>query len=442
MKYLVFVFFLFSISSTLTAATIRGINKSANKIILKLSRKELAEADPGDHCLLIIIKEQKTILGKIVSMDPVKSTALIKLEDPDESLVKKSEIRFLPIYWNFLHSPSLASAPQYHQYPTTNVELDLNYKYRSLEQVEKTSYDLETVESSESTTNIIGSGTTNSFIINTNIVKDDLGFKLKVNSIKEDIISDTDGTKTEYNSVVTVFQPEIWYRVEENWRLGIGLIHHILDRSILFEDTSSNFASEADQAILSVLNSGKDSQYGFWATNRVVREIPSNIRTYSTSSSTSTTYVENYSSQMEIFYRSVNTPESIWGLKLGFTFWERDRGNGEMAPEFSFYELMRVAFVRENRLSSGDKIETIYSFKGSKTPTDVNLDQGINTVGLDIIYRTHWSESLSWGLEFSIDGGLDSFSTSDDLENDEIRNTDTSVSGFQSYIGLLISNEF
>ncbi len=434
-----FSLFVFAFTPQSRSATIAGIKKSKDRIILKLTRNELAVHVPGEDCLLKSATSGNVTNAKILTMDPVKSTALIVLEEPSEDFAKKEKITFLPVRWNFARSPVITMAPQFYQFDHDFTEFQLRTRTGELTQTTTTSYSEESVESSEEETKVSISGSAYKFDLASEFIANTLGLAIQIDLGDEKSAITTDDFTVDYESDVTIFRPLIWYAVEGNWRIGLGLEHTILKRSYAYSDTTSEYNSEADQGVLSVLYSELDYQFGFWTKNRAIRTIPSDVKDGSGQAIQDKTYFENYSSELEMFYRSLNAPDSVSGFKLGVIFWERARGDGDMAPQFDLYELVRLSYFRESRLSSGNKIESVFSYKGSKTSNLVGNIQGINTLGFNLIYRALWSEGITWGIDFNIDAGSDAYEEEEDVGNSEIRMTEDSISGFHGYLALLIA---
>jgi hypothetical protein len=116
MRTLIFIFILMvSGGPAALAATVVGVNKGATRIILRLNKKEFSKIDTQDQLLMVVGKEGRYVIGLVRKLDPIKSNALVFLEEPQAWIKKKMKVQFKEGLWNSAFDVPMLTAPQYIQ---------------------------------------------------------------------------------------------------------------------------------------------------------------------------------------------------------------------------------------------------------------------------------------------------------------------------------------
>jgi len=425
-------------------AKLLAINKDNDKIILKLSRMELAQVTLGEGYFLNVTKIDKTLQGTVSKINPLKSTAVLKLDKPHLELKKNQKIVFLPSHWAANHSSSYALPIQYKHKNKNEFAAELLLQESFLNQKVEVFDPNKPDSSSEGELKVDESSSKFSGIMTLEFVPDVLGMSgifAMHEGDKKTTISDTSDTLNTTITSVTVFNPDVWYQVEEFWTIGGGLIHTFLSKDIRTEDTSSVHNIESDQFSLSVMRAFENASLGFEYTHRSLRTTGSDIKNTITGEVQGLTYTVKRPSTLKSFYKSNADARNSWSLGAGYTFWERDRGLDELAPAAAYPEMLQLNYLYEARLDSGNKLDSNFYLHGSKTENHLLDSKEINVLGMEFKYRAPINYDWAWSTTFAVEGGL---ATTNRVYGSSGSESDVTVStdGFSLIFGGAFSRTF
>jgi hypothetical protein len=435
------------------AATVVGVNKGATRIILRLNKKEFSKIDTQDQLLMVVGKEGRYVIGLVRKLDPIKSNALVFLEEPQAWIKKKMKVQFKEGLWNSAFDVPMLTAPQYIQYEHSRLEAFFGGHLRQIDFKTKTTL----APVPETIADVVGDppdpdpekgsigadGSRFSAEGYFQFLPQELGIKARFDKYLDVQKVDFVNSDSSDSKVVTSafgLTGEIWHQTTEKFAFGLGMENLNISRVISAGTTEVEYGTGLFLPIASVRYDGDRSETLFWFKKGDRLQVQAAVRSDSQTSN-EIDVVEIIHDEMMLQYRDLSSVSDVWGLGLGWIFWNRDNGSDFLEPKADLYELLTFRLFFESRLQSGTKLSTTISMLGSKTLNEAKDERLLNTLSVDFFYKMPLAEEFSWGFYFGAEGGVDTVVEEGDLPNTTINEekTETQYSGLFARIAVFVS---
>lgn len=420
------------------AGTIQKINEDRDKLIIGLSKAELAVLEEGEVLVMELGKERYQMTGVVLTLNAEKQTALVELDMIDERLERKMPVRFLSHSWNTPSSPIIGNYGQYHQYSRSFLEARAGAIYEALT-VEDGS--TESKSTSKATGMIFGAE--GYALFNPQLIGGGLAYERRSVSIdaKED--------GGDYGDEVTVNQlrPGLWLEIEPGWRLGMRYDYSMITVEHDSEALRGKYDYNVGEPRLAVLRRTKQSEWGAEYKDKDKFDTTVTVTTQSNIEGNFGLTIRT-PAEASVFYRTASTPQFAWGAAFGYVFYERGPAleGGELGPKPKVPELLRLRASFEYRRDTDDKIDWGLTYDGAKSPGIVVQERAINAVGAFLTYLRPLLEPAQ-GLQAG--GTLSLFAGTNTVENDgtdavtgETAVYEDKYTGYGAQLLLFISRDF
>ncbi len=384
-------------ASAAEGATVRKVSKDKMKILIQLNQAELAAVDEDEEVVIEVGDDRFVVSCTLAKLNPVKQTVVLVLEAPDRRFTKKQSIRFLSIFWNVALSPLVTTPAQYHQFAHSFGELGAGYTFQQLQTK---------VEDLKTTTTQSGTRVATEAYLHF----DPKWFGASVAFERRDGLIDTRGVdETQHVSAnvgINQIRPQVWAFAGEGYRIGLRYDHSMITET----RGSGNDALAFDY----VIGEPKVAFSDFDKEHEYVVEYKDRGDFMAVDTSTvAGRFVEvkskrKHPAELRVKMRNVSSPVFVWGLGLGFVFFEREGVPGEpLAPKAGPEELLRLHASFESRLPSGAKLDWMVYYEGAKTAGFVTSERGINVLGGHLSYqRPLLFPGFLVGGAVALEGGL------------------------------------
>lgn len=369
------------------AATVAKVNKEQDKVIIALSQSEMAALSDDDEVVVEFGKEGFVTFGSLSKLNPVKQTVVLTVETPDDRFAAQQPLRFLSVYWNAPYSPVIGGYSQFHQYSRSWMDAGFGGVGGQV------TSDLEGDKAT------FKYGGTN-FRADGYLLFSREWFGIGMGFDRYDLAI-TDGGVTS-NTV----RPGMWTGVEAAWRLGLRYDYTALEYE-LEDDNDSTFVYELGAPLLDVTHFDAGAEYGLRYKHRAAFTAVDTI-TF-TGGSVDFESPLKQPAQLDIFGRWVASPLYVWGLGLGYLFFERELDDSlPLRTKPKIYELLRLNANFEHRLSDGDKFDWQVYFDGAKAVAPHGGEKGVNSLGWRGAYQVPFGVGHIAGLSGYVEGGVNS----------------------------------
>jgi hypothetical protein len=373
-------------TSIAVGATIAKVNKEKNKVIIVLSQAEMAKISEGDEVVVEFGKDAFITHGVLTKLNPVKQSVVLTVEIPDDRFAEKQTIRFLSTYWNAPYGGVLRGYSQYHQYSRSSLDAGFGGIGGQV------TADLD----GDKTTDKFG-GTT--FRADGYLMFDREWLGLGFGYERFDL------TMTDLDATSNIVRPGLWFGVESGWRIGIRYDYTALQHDV---DGGSTFIYELGSPVVDVTHFSATSEFGLQYKDRAAFTA---IDTSTTPDGTSVD-VESplrVPAEVSVYSRWVSSPLYVWGLGLGYLFFERELDDSlPLRERPKIHELLRMQFTFEHRLSDGDKFDWQLYYDGGKTPAPHGNEKVINSLGWRGAYQMPFGSGHMAGVSTYVEGGVHS----------------------------------
>lgn len=414
------------------AAVIEKVNADQDKIILGLSQTEMAAMEEGDDVIMNVAAhpDHFVIAGKVTKINLLKKTAVISFEQPELRFEPTLKVRFLKALWDVATSPVMTSYTQYHQYSRSGVEAGIGEFY-------------------EGTSGASSQGSSFTQAIGTRYLFE--GYLLfnphwvgaGISAERRDIQYEQRGAVGAFNVDVTyaALKPGVWVEPQANWRLAFRYDSSSIDNTIKGSGLNNPITFTFAQPEFGVLHYDSDGEIGVNYTDARASTYTTTTVTDGVSVSESTAM--KMPAELFAFFRHVSSPTYIWGLGLGYSFYERDLGDGEpLRPKANPEELLRLRGDFETRLADGDKINYEIFYDGGRTLGLSTFEQQANLLGLSVTYQTLLADQFVVGGTLTGAAGVATRSLSTfDSSGNEV-DYDERITGFRASLLLFARYEF
>jgi hypothetical protein len=380
-------------STAARAATVERVHKDKDKIIVSLSQVELASLEDGQDVVVEIAKPRIVLSGQVTKVNPLKKTAVIRLEAAEPRLARRQALRFLSVYWNVAQSPVITSFAQYHQYGRSFGEGGFGGFAEGTR---------EKAGDRKSQTSAFGTRLAADGYVLLNPQSFGAGFDYERRDAT--FVSRPAGGKTEVGVTYNQVTPGAWANVQDHWRLGAGYRYTVIDQHF-HGSGGSNFSFDFGQPTISVVRYDSETEYGFDYVDKdkMTAEdfLPGINGAGEVTESTMKLPAEAFG-----YIRSVSSPLFIWGVGAGWIFYERELSKSEPLREKATpAQQLRLRASLESRLEGGDKLDWVVAYDGGKALGLSTFEQTANELGVTATYQTTLGEALVVGGNANVAGG-------------------------------------
>ncbi len=376
------------------AATVEAVNKTQTRVIVKLTQPELAKLEDEQNVLVECgVKQIFVLAGTLTKLNPLKKTVVIVLDEAEPRLTPRMSVRFLSTFWNPVRSSLMTSYSQYHQYVRSSLEGAGGGFY---------STSVDKVEDAKTTTTV--SGTTfdadGYLLFNPTWFGAGFGYERRDATMKVQ----AEGDAERYSIVYNQLRPGFWVEVEDTWRIGLRYDYTLFDVDQKGAGEPTSFSYNFGQPVLGVTKYLSEYEFGITYKGKDKYTAVDTISIANTAITVKQTL--KLPAELFTYFRRATSPQFVWGMGLGYVFFERELVKGEeLLAKATPPEVLKFRASLEWRLSEGDKFDAIFTYDGGKSRNPVFLENVANICGFELSYMEPAFEGFVLGGTLALAGG-------------------------------------
>ncbi len=383
------------------AANLQRVHPDHRRIIVWFSQAELATLSVGQEVVLEINRPRFVTYGVVKNLNVEKQTAAIHLPEPEARLVPRQQVRLLSAFWNPLVSPLVTSYAQYHQHSHTSVQGGFGGLYEQRQVVIEAPLNDEGDPVAPDFKDKVTTSGTRLFVSSYLLLMPRLfgfgfGFDRREVKIKGDDVTQT-VTRNQ-------LQPGFYLEPLTNWTLGLRYDLALFEEKDSF--TGATFSYQLEEPVVGLAYVLPDLETGLTFKNKNKKTALDTLKNPD-GSGTPIEVTRRAPAEVELFVRSISTPELVWGLSATYIFFEREIEPGQpLARAARPEELIVLRANWEQRFDEGDKIDWTLLYAGGHSRGASAQERVTNNAGFTVAYQKPVADNYLVGGEVHLEGGL------------------------------------